>query len=214
MAIKYFKSPDNPYASSTQFYAQGEKENRGVYGDYHPIAEVELHHGGYDYPSENRDIVHNVFANDGEQLKLFHAAPSMITSAFADHRMRSATPVLLGMAVNEAQKTGTGLTYSSDLSQHSSKVVKRGLDLGIVIPNQYNPSGKQENDIGYTGLDSYEHTESPDWFQDYDEAHPDEVEAGRKTIRGIARQSLAARKSHMGEQFQTTNEQMKLPGFD
>ena len=223
MAIKYFKSPDNPYASSTQFTAQGDETlvpdyeidtGKEIMTPAHPVAEVELRRGGYDYPEGNRDILPNVFTDTDEQLQLFDAQPSIITGAFADHRMRSATPVVLGMAINEAQKIGTGLTYSDDLSQHSSKLAKRGIDMGIVTPNKSNIKAAQTNDIAVTGLDTYEEVHTPAYFQDLDEAHPDEVEAGRKTIRGIARQSLEARKSHMGEQFQTTNEQLKLPGFD
>jgi len=221
--IQYFKSKPNPHASSSEFYAVGEpfmKDGEEV----RPVAEIGLWRGEYEYgytdprgEEGNYDpgtISHNRIAKPGDQLKLFDIQPSKITGAYADHRMRAHTPTVLGMAVNEAKKIGLGLTYSHDLSQHSSKLAKKGLELGVVVPNRANRGAVQRNDIAEDGLGSFEATYDSDWFQDYDEAKPEEVKAGRDTIRGIVRQNIESRKtaSHMGEQFQ--DRQMKLPGFD
>ena len=207
--IQYFKSKPNPH-SDVEFFAKGEPIDE--YGStMHPTVEISLTPGHYEYESRY-EIDHNYSAKQGDQLKLFDVHPSKINSAFADHRMRSQTPTVLGMAINESKKIGMGLTYSDDLSAHSAKLAKQGMELGVVSPNKYNPEAEQKNDIARRGIGSYEHTYSPMWFHDYDKAQPEEVKAGRETIRDITRQSLSARKTHMSEQFE--DRQMKLPGFE
>lgn len=225
--IRYFKSVDNPHASSVDFYARGEAVDDPVnHSILYPTAEVSLLKGAYDYGSTsgtNPDYIHhNKIARPGEQLKLFDAQPSSIIEAFSDYRTRAQTPTVLGMAVNEAKKLGMGLTYSYDLSKHSSKLAKKGLDLGVVEPNPSNTDAHQSNDIAERTLNKYQHTHTRFFFDDFNEISPDEVNAGRATIRGIVKQGIDARRGAkpqgttkpLGPQFNTNNEQLKLPGFD
>lgn len=204
---KYFKTPNNPHASSVEFFARADETRTDPYGvEEYPTAEVVLHRGGYDYGRPEMDnLYHNIYAKPGDQLKLFEQRPSKITQAFTDHSMRSHTPVVLGMAINEASKIGVGLTHDSDLSEHSAKLVKRGIASGVVTPNPHNPSAEQTNSIARDGLSTYEHTYRPYVFQDYDPVPDTEVRAGRETIRGIVNQHRQAKKAHMGPQFENNN---------
>lgn len=206
MAAEYFRSPENPYASSVDFYARG-PERRSIWGRDYPTVDIELFKGGYEY-GQNDDtetLRHNRFAKPGEQLKMFEAHPSKIVSAFADRDMRAHTPTVIGMAINEAKKIGMGLTYSHDLSEHSSKLAKQGLELGVVAPNKSNPEALQTNDIGHTGLSDYEHSYTGGHFIDFDPVSKEEIQAGRETIRGLVKQHIQAKKAHMGEQFENLN---------
>lgn len=214
--IKYFKS-DSPSSRTIEIYARGPKVSLPSGEKEYPSAEIGLTKGEYEYGTGHGSeydpfrISHNRLAEPGDQLKLFDAKPSIISYAMADHRMRAYTPTIIGMAINEANKLGMGLTYSSNLSKHSAKLAKKGIELGVVSPNEFNPEAEKRNDIGIDGLGSFEHTFASYSFRDMDKVKGDEVKAGRETIRGITRQSLNARKSHMGEQFE--DRQMKLPGF-
>lgn len=218
--IQYFKS-DSPSSRAMEIYARGPKVTLENGDKEHASAEISLNKGEYEYGTGSGEdynpswIAHNRYAKPGDQLKLFDVLPSTISYAMADHRMRAHTPTIIGMAINEANKLGMGLTYSSDLSEHSSKLAKKGMELGVVAPNKFNPEAEQRNDIGAAGLGSFEHTYSPSTFMDMDKIKPEEVEAGRTTIRGIVKQNIESRKtaSHLGEQFKTNNEQLKLPGF-
>lgn len=211
MAAKYYRSPENPYASSVEFLAVNEDitEKKGwMDSPSHPVATVSLYKGYYDYGdhrgvgSHNTDhVAANRFKDPGEQLKMFGVVPSKIEEAFADHRMQANTPTVLGMAINEAKKIGTGLTYSHDLSEHSSKIAQKGVETGAVSRNPSNPDAEQRNDIAYMGRSTYEHRMYRDALIDYDPASADEVKAGRETIRGIVKEHRASKKDHIGPQF-------------
>jgi hypothetical protein len=213
-------------AKKTRYFKQrghGETEftARGLYDkstESYPVSALTLNEGGYQYGAgygggyDPGYLRANQDTKSGDQLKLFDARPSKITLAMADHRMRTHTPTVIGMAINEANKIGMGLTYDADLSAHSSKIVKKGLDLGIVASNRANPKGQQTNTIAEGGLGNFTYTRGDHAFTSSYKIKPDEVKAGRETIRGVVRQGLDARKLHLSPQFEDT--QMKLPGFD
>lgn len=211
MAAKYYRTPENPHASSVGFMAVNEDitdKDRLLDSPTHPAVQVNLYKGYYDYGDHRRDGSHNtdrVFANirkdPGEQLKMFGHVPSKIDEAFADHRMQANTPTVLGMAINEAKKIGMGLTYSDDLSEHSSKIAQKGIESGAVSRNPSNPDAEQRNDIAYQGRSTYTHRIGSRHLIDYDPASSDEVKAGRETIRGIVKEHRASKKDHIGPQF-------------
>lgn len=211
MAAKYYRTPENPHASSVEFLAVNKDitEKRGwMDSPSHPAATVSLYKGYYDYGDRRGDGSHdtdrvaaNRFKDPGDQLKMFGTVPSRIDEAFADHRMQANTPTLIGMAVNEAKKIGMGLTYSPDLSEHSSKIAQKGIEAGVVSRNPHNPDAIQDNDIAEEGRSTYEHTMYRDSLIDYDPASEDEVKAGRGTIRGVVKELRASKKPHIGPQF-------------
>ena len=77
---------------------------------------------------------------------LFRSEPSTLSFLKGDPSMSHAVPTLLGMAINHARKIGDGTLQASDsLSKHSSPIVKRGLDAGVLVPNPDNRTGVQNN---------------------------------------------------------------------
>jgi hypothetical protein len=215
--IRYFKSGEDPNIPAVEFHAQkmdepADEESNNPW--LLPTAMATLVKGRYENPGHDApdDITRNYGADPGEQLRLFDVHPSRIENAFSDYRMRAHTPTVLGMAINEAKNLGFGLTYSYDLSRHSAKLAKRGLELGVVMPNRLNPDASARNSLGGSNLNDYVNTSTDRTLYDEKDADPDEVKAGRETFRNIVRQGLNARKSHMSGQFD--DRQMKLPGFD
>lgn len=207
---KYFKTPNRPTDFNTGFFVRSEDIRSDDYHyKTHPSAEIGLRRGRYEYgrfgDTDSESLAHNIHAKPGDQLKMFQTHPSVIESAFADHSMRSYTPTLLGMAINEATKIGTGLTYSGDLSEHSSKLAKKGIEAGVVLVNQRNTTANKTNDIGSEGANTYHHELVPAVFQDLDPVSDAEVKAGRETIRKIVKGHSQAKKTHMGPQFENTN---------
>ena len=209
MAAKYYRTPENPYASSVGFLAVGEDLVEDAWaGKAHPAVEVNLYKGYYDYGDHRGDGSHdtdrvaaNRFKDPGEQLKMFGTVPSKIDEAYADYRMQANTPTVLGMAINEAKKIGMGLTYSDDLSEHSSKLAQKGMGVGVVSVNPSNPDAEQRNKIGSKGRNTYTHMKRPGMLVDYDPVSAEESKAGRETIRGIVKEHRASKKTHMGIQF-------------
>lgn len=176
-----------------------------------PYADVTLHRGGYkpnfrDTPTEaggSRVIPtgDSAFPYEAGQYgpvqgKLFTATPSKISSAFSDPSLKGAVPILLGQAVNEAKRLGTGLMGDSSLSKHSSPLVKRGLKSGLLVPNPSNPGGRKTNDIQMSsrswsqpaGTDETGALQAMGW----QETSPEQVAAARTTVRGLLRSNKSA----------------------
>lgn len=200
--IEFFREDGNKYIEWTAMDTDNPVEDQ-EYEEY-PAASLTMRRGGYDLGRRgdtiNPDSIQaNYFKKPGEQLHLFGVVPSRIDYAYADKDMRTVTPTLLGMAVNESKNIGTGLTYSDDLSKHSAKLAKKGMDLGIVVPNEANTEAKQKNDIAEASLGAYRWTQSLDSVAYTPRASDQEVAEGRKTIRGIVQS--ARPKKHMGPQF-------------
>jgi hypothetical protein len=122
-----------------------------------PVVQVGMHKGSMRPNFYNEDNAYNPETGNydrslvrGHGDTLFSSEPSEITSAFADPSMRAAVPTVMGLALNEARKIGTGLTYSSSLSRHSSNISQRALKAGLVQVNPSHPTAGRSNDISFT----------------------------------------------------------------
>lgn len=196
---KYLKKDDSGTGTS-KYYAIDDKNP--LYGGWLRTADVKLNHGEVTYPDNDPTRRINSTVQPGENLELFHQTPSSIDSLFADGKLRVHIPNLLGLAVNKANEIGLGLTYSSDLSPHSSRLARRGMEMGVVSQNPHNPEAENVNDIGEEGADSYTHVTSPNYHAYHDNVPTEELQAAKGTGREIIRQMRTSRnQEHMGPQF-------------
>lgn len=174
-------------------------------GDYntknHPVGEIEVHHGR-EVPNYSADRFGNDYgptSSEGASSgQLFTHKPPKLDMAFVDHRLKAHTGTLAGMALNEARKTGIP-TVSADLSDYSSSLARRGIALGVIQPNPNNPETRTTNDIAEEGTRSgYVNTDRDKFLDDrIASARPvsaEELQAGKDTVRGIARQSSSQRR--------------------
>jgi hypothetical protein len=89
----------------------------------------------------------------GDQLPMFMAepkSPAKLDFLAATPGHEHLVPALLAAASKDAKKTwgeDAQLTYSDDLSEHSSKVVQTALKHGLVTENPKNPNADRTNDI-------------------------------------------------------------------
>lgn len=115
-----------------------------------PSASLGLTHGTYIPPGtgayERRDYYRGLYERD-KQSPLFYMTDHQVHAAFAHPLMTHAVPALLGLAFLENH--GHPLGYDSSLSTHSSGLVKKGLESGVVIPHPDNPTGSQSNYLGF-----------------------------------------------------------------
>ena len=188
---------------NSRYYAIDDKNP--LYGGWLRTADVKLNHGEVTYPDDDPTNRINSNVKPGENLELFHQTPSSIDSLFADGKLRAHIPNLLGLAVNKANEIGLGLTYSSDLSPHSSRLARRGMEIGVVSQNPDNPKAENVNDIGEEGAHNYTHVTSPNYHTYHDNVPTEELQEARGTGREIIRQMREARapkdQGHMGPQF-------------
>lgn len=214
---KYFKEPDYQGKQFMAFYARSDTPVTRWYSDDepdYPTAEIGVSRGGYDYGNASKPdnvdkhgeydsdtIPSNAWAFRNTQLKMFETSPSVISSMFSDHTMHSHVGNLIGLAVNEANKIGTGLTYSGDLSEHSSKLARRGMSAGIVSTNPDNPGAHRVNDIAERGARTYEHDFSEGFFDDLEPVPSAEIKDAKNTFRGIVKSERRNKKDHIGPQF-------------
>lgn len=190
-------------------------------GNEVPTADVLLRRGGYEPTVKQHnmwgstDYTWNTHAGAAypqsdtyegrkkpEQGRLFTETPSKIAAAFADPSMKMAVPTLLGMALNEGRRIGTGVMADSSLSKHSSPIAKRGLKAGVLVPNPQNPRGRMTNDIDFshkaTAIGEHESLEASGldvkylMGDDAVEATPQQVSEGRDTIRTLLRSKKSA----------------------
>lgn len=77
------------------------------------------------------------FSKTGQQLKLFEYHRPSITGLYADPSMRTAVPTLLAHALNQYPDA----TADSSLSEHSSRIVQKGIAAGVVSGGEGNPEG-------------------------------------------------------------------------
>ena len=153
-----------------------------------PVASVSLEKGWYEYEPRS-----NAY-RDTKQQKLFEAHPSVIATAYSDHSLRARVPTLLGMAINDAKKIGTGLTYDESLTEHSARLARRGVESKVLTTHDLNPNIEPFGDRD--PLDTMTNTIRKSDTQYYKKAPDKVVKAGTDTIRGLLR-----RPNHMGPQF-------------
>jgi len=126
-----------------------------------------------------------------DRPQMFHHSPTQVTGLDADPSMRHAVPTLLGLAINQF---GPVLQSAANLSKHSSRIVQRGMEAGVVIPAPGNPRAEQVNNMEFIPLTARIHAEQPNTgvpiphYMHHNVELPDsEVDAARRTIKSIIR---------------------------
>lgn len=126
----------------------------------------------------------NAGAKPGEQLKLFQYGRPVISGLYSDPSMRSAVPTLLGAALNKYPDALPDIS----LSQHSSRIVKKGIALGAIKGDLEGRTGKAT----FKGLDkNLSDTIRVTGDEDLPEGHTrmseSDLAAARTTVRDILR---------------------------
>lgn len=206
--------------------------NKALMGAWHADADIGIHKMLYKSESKFKDNPNNShirqtlrqsgidYAKNYSKLQsalpqpteLFTHIPgqTVVHEAFSDPSMRATIPI---MGAYFHQKYGT-LTASSDLSEHSSKMVRHAKKLDLpVVTHGANPSAVRSNDLGFMRMNA-DYTDRMIGYSSLtkkEELSPEEVASAKKhyrTIRGIGK-SQEEPKS-LGPQFQ----QPKLPGME
>jgi hypothetical protein len=153
---------------------------------------------GIAYAKGMRDL-----KNSMSQMFTDYPQENTVQSAFSHSTMRHAVPVILAHA---HQNLGD-LTASEDLSEHSSRMVKRAREKGFpVAMNVDNPNAVVTND--YTFDDDFNKTSftEPTGFRKLSNAEVRSAKMHIRTMRGKSPKAPA----HMSPQF----EQLRLPGME
>lgn len=144
----------------------------------------------------------------GQQMKLFDYTRPWISGLYTDPSMRTAVPTLLGHALNKYPD----VLADESLSQHSSRIVKKGIALGAVQGDPGNPAG----DATFEGQSK----DLEDTIRVTDENLPEgnvrmsdfDVAAARTKVRDVLRPKK------LSGQFDTvqgpTEPHPQLPGMD
>ena len=146
--------------------------------------------------------------------QMFYSEPAEVTGLHADPSMRHTVGTLAGLALNQFGKT---LRASNSLSKHSSPIVKRGLEAGVLTPNRANPSGEVNNLISQKSVVEEWTMHSPTDTSPNEDSTKDgpgrkipksRLDASRKTIHGILRPKTSP------EQFGPVQPDPQLPGME
>lgn len=141
--------------------------------------------------------------------QMFVSRPGKIKTAFADPTMRHSAGKLLGMAASDFR--GQRMMGDSSLSSHSSKLVQRALEAGVLEPNHLNEGGAETNYADFEDQYAtfvqmnFNRPNAGEWSQD-------EVNRSSKDLMG--RLSRRGRNLN-GQQFATPEpeyEQLKIEG--
>ena len=176
--------------------------------------EYNLKHKAYMHPSEVKD-----FMNKQQMTpQLFAHKPAVITDAIAHPDMKTHITTLGGLAINDFKGD---IMASPDLSEHSSPLVKRALNAGLLKPHPLNPTAEPVNYISYDDLDDYGNEFSYQRFDDDKAPYDTVIDRGTaRQARNTAMRAFTGRggakeqKSVMSTQFDDHVEQLKLPGMD
>lgn len=172
----------------------------------HRSATMTVHH----VPARERptyDETYPTAPNSRTPTELFSHTPARteVISAFSHSRMRTTLPI---MASYFHRKYGD-LTASSDLSEHSSRMVEHARDLGLPVKtHEDNPYAEVTNDYGFNDYENLAHLPFTG-VRGVSEIPAHEIKASKqhyKDIRGITKKP----KVHMGPQFV----QPQLPGME
>ena len=150
--------------------------------------------------------------------ELFSSTPSKstVTGAFSHTRMRHTIPIMAAMA---HQQWGN-LTASYDLSEHSSRMVKKAKEMNLPINTSVeNPRAEITNDYTFHDLDNIRYDSPVPRDMDTREIPAKKVESAKKyykEMRGFGKSRSGGQSSggtadqKMGPQFI----QMRLPGME
>lgn len=150
--------------------------------------------------------------------QMFMHQPSKIVGLYADPTMRHTVSNLLGLALSNA---GPGVLASDSLSQHSSRLVQRGIDAGLVRGHPRNPDAAKNNDIPMSTKASWVHEGVPGSDFTGEKLTPvseEELGAGerlmREALRGGSRQSQLSPQFEALQRFEGSRGALYNPGND
>lgn len=153
---------------------------------------------GIKYAKGVRDL-----KNHMSQMFTDYPQENTVNSAFSHSTMRHTIPIILAHA---HQNLGS-LTASDDLSEYSSRMVKRAREKGFPINvSEDNPNAIATND--YTFDDNFNKTSFPE-PQGFRKLSNAEVRSAKMHIRTMRGKGPTA-PAHMSPQF----EQLRLPGME
>lgn len=168
--VRYYKK-QYTHSHNESIYAVGDEETQDEWGEKGvPIAYVGYtpakispnwnYSNGHYQPSPEAlsDFIseHDRYPENHElPTTLFTPQNAQVHSLFADHRMRAHVPNLLGHVLNQAQVQGAKITADWNLSPHSSAIVRRGIEAGLVVGHPNNPTAEVHNTMGEEGRDKY-----------------------------------------------------------
>lgn len=133
--------------------------------------------------------------------------PATISAAFSHSTTRHTIPVMLSMAKQEYPD----LSAPYDLSKHSSRLARKGIEMGLIRGHESNPSAAVTNNIDF---DDYGNTVSADMLRSsYYEPHrmsDTDVNEARANLRDMIR----PRKEHWNVMDSPQFDHPQLPGVD
>ena len=188
------------------------REQVQAFGDYlphlgaHRSATMAVHHT----PAKERptyDETNPDVPNRRTPTQLFTHTPAEteVVSAFSHSEMRTTLPI---MASYLHRKYGN-LTASSDLSEHSSKMVEHAQKLGLPVKtHEDNPHAEVTNDYGFNDYENIGHLPFTG-LRGYKEIPTGEIAAAKEHYRELRGYKKPVPK-HMGPQFT----QPQLPGME
>ncbi len=142
--------------------------------------------------------------------KLFHDEPSSLTveGAYFNKNARTLLPLTLSIVKNDYPNHT--LIASSDLSSHSSQIVKNAVSRGLIQPSPENPTAEVTNDIDFDDMLADEYT-----GYGYTPISDRKVSSARQNLRSMLQKE---RVSKLSPQFKKDDEiqpfQPKLPGLE
>ena len=163
-----------------------------------------MHDQGY---SENE--IHKAVEEQYNTPQMFYHEPAEVVGMFADPSMRHTVGTLGGLALNQFGK----IRSDSALSEHSSRLVKRGAAAGIVEPHPLNVDAAPNFPTGLEPLTEELEVESltnpthimPVWLS---EVSRPRVDHARRTVHGMLRPKTSP------EQFGPFLPDPQLPGME
>lgn len=82
--------------------------------------------------------------------------PHVFSDFGVDHSLRHAAPTLAALTLMSAPSSN--IAPSDSLSAHSRALSQKGIAMGLIQPNRYNPETRQTNTIAREGRDSYRYS--------------------------------------------------------
>lgn len=191
----YGQARDGGYSWSETPYARMTLERGKSVPNYTNESHEEGGYGPSDTNPDHSSAYPRNRNDPNQQGKLFKEYPTKISSFYADPSMKRSTMALMGMAVNEARRIGTGLEAPSSLSVHSSPLAKRGAEAGVLTPNDYNRDMSVSNNEDFLPrTQGHDTGESPYRYGDL-EVSPEEVSAAKDTVKGLLRQQGSVKRA-------------------
>lgn len=162
--------------------------------DYDDLAELSARRLGRHMSGEgyHPDVVESEKDIQRNTPQMFYTEPAEVTGLFADPSMRHTVGTLGGLALNQFGKT---LHASGSLSKHSSRLVQRGVEAGVIKTHPTNPFGDVTNAIDHKEVFEAHALGSPtgntpggyDFKSEHQEIPKPRLDAARKTIHGMLR---------------------------